>query len=475
MKFRTKLLGAIGLLAVIGVAGAHSQGLQYYTTLSGSEGIADQLNPTGASFTSGLVHATSQGVNAQTGTSYTVLGTTGIPQSGAAPTGDMGKLVTFSNTGAVAVSLPQAGTAGFEAGKWLDAENLNSVAVTITPTTSTINGASTLVLDQNRGVRIYSDGTNWQIMAGGGGLLGTPLTVPEGGTGAATFTAHGVLIGEGATPIVAASVGATGTILAGTSGADPAFTATPSGLTSIEATTLNAGLATGTAGTVAVFPGTTTTGKTTFTATANSGNTTTNINTAAQAGARTYTVPDQGGNATFQMTGGTVSSTTGMTVTPLPLVNMKTVAGLQMTGSASSTNWGLVYTPATGNYLTGTATSSGSTSNVASYDIVLPANYIAGTNITLKVACYYTNSSSTASVHTMAAAAYLNDPVLGTQGSTLIATSAQTCPITTATAQTFTITGTSLVPGSYLTLTFSAAVTNGGGASTEFLTAANIN
>lgn len=163
----------------------------------------------------------------------------------------------------------------------------------------------------------------------------------------------------------------------------------------------------------------------------------------------------------------------GGVVTTLRMAAMKTVAGLQMTGSASSTNFGLVYTPATGAYLIGTATSSGSTSNVAAYDFVLPVSYVAGTDITLKVACYYTNASSTASVHTMAAAAYLNTAA-GAQGTTLIATAAQVCPITTAAYQTFVITGATLVPGSYLTLTFSAAVTNSGGASTEFLTAVTL-
>ena len=73
-------------------------------------------------------------------------------------------------------------------------------------------------------------------------------------------------------------------------------------------------------------------------------------------------------------------------------------------------------------------------------------------------------------VETVAAAAYLNNTTLGTQGATLIATAATACPITTATAQTYVITGTTLVPGSYLTLTFSAAMTNAGGASTELMT-----
>ncbi len=225
---------------------------------------------------------------------------------------------------------------------------------------------------------------------------------------------------------------------------------------------------------MAIFPTTTATGKTTLTAASNSGATTTNINTAQQAGARTYTVPDQGGNATFQLTGGTQSATTGLISTTMPMTGMRTAAGLMMTASASGTNFGLTYTPGTTAILVGTATSSSSTADVAALDFVLPPNYIAGTNITLSVGCYYTNASSTASVHTMAAAAYLNTAA-GLQGSTLIATGAQTCPITTSALQTFTITGATLVPGSYLTLTFSAAVTNGAGASTEFLTSASLN
>ncbi|MGA2501828.1 MAG: hypothetical protein ABSH20_29150 [Tepidisphaeraceae bacterium] len=193
------------------------------------------------------------------------------------------------------------------------------------------------------------------------------------------------------------------------------------------------------------------------------------------------TAPSQGDvdiSGAFKVNGAAAafgsSSADGLFATPLMMNAMKTVAGLQMTGSASSTNWGLVYTPATGTYLTGTPTSSGSSSDVAAYDFVLPPNYVAGTNVTVKVACYYTNTSSTASVETVAAAAYLNNTTAGTQGSTLIATAAQNCPITTAAFQTFTITGTSLVPGSYLTLTFSAAMTNAGGASTEFLTGVTI-
>ena len=173
-------------------------------------------------------------------------------------------------------------------------------------------------------------------------------------------------------------------------------------------------------------------------------------------------------------TGGSPSATTGLIATPLSMTQMRTAAGLMMTASASSTNFGLTFTPGTTAILVGTATSSSTTGNTAAFDVVLPPNYIAGSNITLKVGCYYTEASGATTVHTMAAAAYLNT-VAGLQGSTLIATAAQVCPVTTSAQQTFTITGTTLVPGSLLTLTFTAAVANSTGASTEFLTSAVIN
>lgn len=66
-----------------------------------------------------------------------------------------------------------------------------------------------------------------------GGGLSTPIAVDEGGTGAASLTDHGVLVGSGTDPITALSVGATGTVLAGSTGADPSFSASPSLSTSL--------------------------------------------------------------------------------------------------------------------------------------------------------------------------------------------------------------------------------------------------
>lgn len=92
-------------------------------------------------------------VNAQVGTSYTVLSS------------DRGKLVTLANASAVAVTLPQAG-ATFPAGWYAEFENRGAGLVNITPTTSTINGGASITLATNNSVKIVSDGTNYFALLG---------------------------------------------------------------------------------------------------------------------------------------------------------------------------------------------------------------------------------------------------------------------------------------------------------------------
>lgn len=88
-------------------------------------------------------------VNPQTGTTYTYL------------TGDRGKLVTHSNASAIAAALPQA-TGTFPANWYMWVKNKGAGTLTITPTTSTIDGAATLVLTTGQWALIISDGTNYQ-------------------------------------------------------------------------------------------------------------------------------------------------------------------------------------------------------------------------------------------------------------------------------------------------------------------------
>lgn len=97
------------------------------------------------------------GVNAQTGTSYTVLDS------------DRGKLVTGTNASAQAYTLPQAGASSqFVAGWFAYFENRGAGTLTITPTTSTVDGGASLALTQNQGAVLFSDGTNYYAFRGGG-------------------------------------------------------------------------------------------------------------------------------------------------------------------------------------------------------------------------------------------------------------------------------------------------------------------
>ena len=104
-------------------------------------------------------------VNAQTGTSYAIVD------------GDRAKLVTAFNAAAQAYTIAQAGAStSFQAGWYVDVKNTSTNAagiVTITPTTSTIDGASTYVLNPGRSARIVSDGTNYQVS-----LTGAKQTLP---------------------------------------------------------------------------------------------------------------------------------------------------------------------------------------------------------------------------------------------------------------------------------------------------------
>jgi hypothetical protein len=93
-------------------------------------------------------------VNAQSGTSYAI------------QNGDRARLITASNAAAQAYTIAQAGAASaFQSGWFVDVHNISTNPagiVTITPTTSTINGASTLPIHPGQSVRIISDGTNYQ-------------------------------------------------------------------------------------------------------------------------------------------------------------------------------------------------------------------------------------------------------------------------------------------------------------------------
>ena len=182
-------------LTAISAAGAISKAQPTFANLAAGTVAAKAIFPGGDFFNGGI--------DAQVGTSYTVVAA------------DENKLLTFNNGSATAVTLPQATTAGFTVGAVFSVSNLGAGAVTITPTTSTINGNATVVLNQNQGALIVSDGTNysaWVSAAPSGS--GTVTSVAESFTGG--------LISVGGSPITTS--GTLALTVAGTSGGIVCFT-----------------------------------------------------------------------------------------------------------------------------------------------------------------------------------------------------------------------------------------------------------
>jgi hypothetical protein len=122
-------------------------------------------------------------INSQTGTTYTVVD------------GDCGKLIRLNNASSVAVTLPQANGSTFISGWTADFQNIGAGAVTITPTTSTVNGGANLVLTTNQGAHCDSDGTNYTCVLGVGNAGGSGVTSIVAGTGLSggTITSSGTI------------------------------------------------------------------------------------------------------------------------------------------------------------------------------------------------------------------------------------------------------------------------------------------
>ncbi len=123
-----------------------------------------------------------------TGTISQTVATAAHNGSYAILTGDCGKSLT-TNT-AAAWTIAQAGTTGFAAGWFVIVNNIGSGSLTVTATTSTFYGGpsanisgSVLTVPTLTSATIISDGTNYQVLSGGGGGGAVPITsnaIPKG-------------------------------------------------------------------------------------------------------------------------------------------------------------------------------------------------------------------------------------------------------------------------------------------------------
>jgi hypothetical protein len=109
-------------------------------------------------------------------------------------------------------------------------------------------------------------------------------------------------------------------------------------------TNLDAG-ASGTAGTVDIFPTTASKGKIAIAATDSTGNTTTTITNAAQSATATMTIPDTNGSASFVMTAAAQTVAGAKTFSTMPIIPVATVAAtgtVQGDAAAITTGFTLV-------------------------------------------------------------------------------------------------------------------------------------
>lgn len=141
-------------------------------------------------------YAVTSAINAQTGTTYTVLNS------------DQGKLVTFSNASAIAVTLPDPSGSDFAAGWFTSFRNLGAGTVTVTRgTSSTIDAATSFTLTTGQGLDLYSNGTNYFTQPGAPRIA----AVSGLGTGVATAAAANLSASGGLTTTIASGTSALGT------------------------------------------------------------------------------------------------------------------------------------------------------------------------------------------------------------------------------------------------------------------------
>ncbi len=102
-------------------------------------------------------------INAQTGTSYAIVAA------------DLGKLVTFKNAAAIAVTLGNA----FPTSWFCRLKNLGAGVVTLTITGATLEGATVIVFPPGAAALIVYDGTNYELLEPGSinGGTGLPATI----------------------------------------------------------------------------------------------------------------------------------------------------------------------------------------------------------------------------------------------------------------------------------------------------------
>jgi hypothetical protein len=185
--------------------------------------------------------AHAQMVSHQTGTTYTFQNTD-CDQQGI-------KAITFSNSSGVAVTLPQAGANNqFLGGCTIQATNVGTGTVTITPVISTINGASSLALTTTQSARIVNDaarantGNYYALLGAASGSGGAVPTAAILGGAGGTFNPLTLGTNLSLSGNVLNAAGSGGSVPTATALAGVAGSLTPATNISVTSVTTSAGV-----------------------------------------------------------------------------------------------------------------------------------------------------------------------------------------------------------------------------------------
>lgn len=203
--------------------------------------------------------------------------------------------------------------------------------------------------------------------------------------------------------------------------------------------------------------------------TANTNSAYVTVTNASHAADRTYTIPDAGAAAKFQLT--TQSGALPGTV-KLPLMLGRTNTGLVLdaTGGAGLFKVGL--TPGMGLNLVGEAAQNTTKTDYVVWEFQLPPTYKAGSNLTASINASHVEADGTTLTNKIDVEAW-EQGAGGTHGSDICATAEQAIGVT---ALEFTLTGTALVPGDVIVLRIKSTATEGGntGTTTNYVNSVSI-
>jgi hypothetical protein len=157
------------------------------------------------------------------------------------------------------------------------------------------------------------------------------------------------------------------------------------------------------------------------------------------------------------------AGTTGIFVTPIPLLNFKNNDGTPLAAAASAGKFGMTITLATAQFLLAEAAQANTKTDIALVEFVLPPTYVPATNFTITTNSHYTGPGTVGAAHTTGLNVYKN-AAAGTQGADINATAAISIGAAAA-DQAFTITGATLIPGDRVTVVLTMIVQETGGAS----------